>query len=192
MTRASDTDRDQVIQLLHVAYEEGRITYAEHDERTAAALRAKTFEELEDLTADLVPVAPAVPSTVDPAGASVESDRLTAMLSESKRTGPWRIRRLTHANAFAGSVLLDLTEATFEAPVVEINCSVFVGDVKIIVRPGTNVLMQASTILGDSSVKGIGVPDPAMPTVVVSGTCVVGDISVRGPKQPPFWKRHVA
>ena len=63
--RASDTDRDQVTQLLQAAYAEGRISYAEHDERTAAALRAKTFDELEDLTADLVPVAPAVPSTVD-------------------------------------------------------------------------------------------------------------------------------
>jgi len=189
--RASDTDREQVMQLLQAAYAEGRITYSEHEERIAAALRAKTFDELEELTADLI-LAPAAPSTVDTVGADDESDRLTAMLSESKRVGPWRVRRHTHANAFVGSVLLDLTEATFEAPVVEINCSVFVGDVKIRVRPGTNVSMKASTILGDTSVKGTGVPDPAMPTVVVSGTCVVGDISVRGPKQQPFWKRHVA
>ncbi len=190
--RASDTDREQVTKLLQAAYAEGRISYSEHDERTAAALSAKTFDELEELTADLIPVAPAAPSTIDTVRADQESDRLTAMLSESKRVGPWRIRQHTHANAFVGSVLLDLTEATFEAPVVEINCSVFVGDVKIRVRPGTNVSMEASTFLGDTSVKGIGVPDPAMPTVVVSGTCVVGDISVRGPKQQPFWKRHVA
>ena len=53
------------MQLLQAAYAEGRITYSEHEERIAA-LRAKTFDELEELTADLIPVAPAAPSTVEP------------------------------------------------------------------------------------------------------------------------------
>ncbi len=186
MLRASDADRDQVTQLLHAAYAEGRITHDEHDERTTAALRAKTFDDLEELTVDLVPVLPAAPSTIDLAGPTGEPERLTALLSECKRVGPWRIAQKTHAQAFVGSVLLDLTEATFAAPVVEINCSIFVGDVKIRVRPGTNIVMQASAVIGDTSVKGIGAADPAMPTVVVTGTCVVGDISVRGPKRPLF------
>ena len=53
------------MQLLQAAYAEGRITYSEHEERIAA-LRAKTLDELEELTADLIPVAPAAPSTVEP------------------------------------------------------------------------------------------------------------------------------
>ena len=47
-------------------------------------------------------------------------------------------------------------------------------------------------MLGDSSVKDIGEPDPAMPTVVVQGTNILGDIRVRGPKKPSVWRRHVA
>jgi hypothetical protein len=30
-----------------------------------------------------------------------------------------------------------------------------------------------------------------MPTVVIRGVNIMGDIQVRGPKKPPPWKRHV-
>ena len=54
--RASDADRDQVAEVLNSAYAEGRITLDEHQERTQAALEAKTFDDLTALTADLVPL----------------------------------------------------------------------------------------------------------------------------------------
>ena len=44
--RVSDADRDQVTEVLHAAYAEGRITLDEHAERTSAALEAKTFDDL--------------------------------------------------------------------------------------------------------------------------------------------------
>ena len=53
--RVSDADRDQVTEVLHAAYAEGRISLDEHAERTSAALEAKTFDDLTGLTADLVP-----------------------------------------------------------------------------------------------------------------------------------------
>ncbi len=187
--RASDADRDQVVGLLHAAYAEGRLTYVEHDDRVAAALAAKTFDQLEDLTLDLVPMAPSDPSVIDVTRTSGEPDRVVALVSDAKRVGPWRVAPVTQAQAVVGSVLLDLTDATFETPVVEVNCTVFMGDVKIRVRPGTHVRMEASGIIGDTSVRGIGEPRPGMPTVIVRGTAVLGDISVRGPKRPPFWRR---
>ena len=54
--RASDADRDQVAEVLNSAYAEGRLTLDEHQERTQAALEAKTFDDLTALTADLVPL----------------------------------------------------------------------------------------------------------------------------------------
>lgn len=189
--RASDADRDQVAELLHAAYAEGRISFLEHEDRVAAALAAKTFEQLEDLTVDLVPMVPG--ATGAPVGRELrrtgEPERISAVLSDSKRQGPWRVGAETRTQVAMGSVLLDLTEATFDAPVVEINCTVLLGDVRIRVRPGTNVRMEASGVLGDVSVKDIGEPDPTMPTVVVRGTAILGEISVRGPKRPPFWRR---
>ena len=52
--RASDADRDRVVELLRAALTDGRIDSAEFDERVEAALAARTHEALAPLTADLI------------------------------------------------------------------------------------------------------------------------------------------
>lgn len=54
--RAGDTDREQVIAALSEHFTAGRITVAEFDTRTAAAVAARTIGELAALTSDLPPV----------------------------------------------------------------------------------------------------------------------------------------
>ena len=61
--RASHQDRDRVVEILRVAAGDGRLSGAELDERVEAALTARTYRELAQLTADL----PAVPGQPDPA-----------------------------------------------------------------------------------------------------------------------------
>lgn len=191
--RASDADRDQVAEVLHTAYAEGRITAEELTERTAALLRSRTFDDLTALTVDLLPTALAVSDSGSSAvGTQPEPGRLTAVLASAKRIGPWRVPRSTAANVVLGDVLIDLTEATFESSVIEVNCAQLLGSTKIRVPVGTTVTLEAANILGDSSVKDIGPPDPSMPTVVVRGFNILGDIQVRGPKKPPPWRRKVA
>lgn len=190
--RASDADRDQVAEVLHTAYAEGRLTAEEHTDRTTALLRSRTFDDLAELTADLVPSALAVPDTGSTVTGQSEPTRLTAILASAKRVGPWRVSRATAANVVLGDVLIDLTEATFESSVIEVNCAQLLGSTKIRVPVGTNVTLEAANILGDSSVKEIGPPDPSMPTVIVRGFNIMGDIQVRGPKKPPPWRRKVA
>ena len=51
--RASDEDREQAAALLGDAFVAGRLTRDELDERCMAAYAAKTWGELDDLTADL-------------------------------------------------------------------------------------------------------------------------------------------
>ncbi|HET9103180.1 MAG TPA: DUF1707 domain-containing protein [Solirubrobacteraceae bacterium] len=51
--RASDADRDHVIERLHGAATEGRIASDELEQRVTAALRARTYAELDATTADL-------------------------------------------------------------------------------------------------------------------------------------------
>jgi hypothetical protein len=121
-----------------------------------------------------------------------EPDRVTATLAESKRTGPWPVRRITQANVFMGSVTLDLTEATFATQEIVVNCTQLLGQITIRVPLGTTVRIEAANVLGDSSVKHVGEPDQAMPVVVVKGTNILGEISIRGPKKPSVWRRHVA
>ncbi len=51
--RASDADRDRVLDMLTGAVGDGRLTAGEHEERVADALSARTLGDLEVLTADL-------------------------------------------------------------------------------------------------------------------------------------------
>jgi hypothetical protein len=55
--RASDNERETVVDVLRDAYTDGRLTLDEFDERTSAAYSAKTWAELRELTGDL-PVEP--------------------------------------------------------------------------------------------------------------------------------------
>ena len=55
--RASDKERESVVDVLRDAYTEGRLTLDEFEERTSAAYASKTWTDLRELTGDL-PVEP--------------------------------------------------------------------------------------------------------------------------------------
>jgi len=61
--RASDADRNVVHSVLTEAFADGRLDRDEYDERTAAALQARTLGQLPALVADLVPDRPLLPSS---------------------------------------------------------------------------------------------------------------------------------
>jgi hypothetical protein len=70
--RASDKERDSVVDVLRDAYTDGRLTLEEFEERTSAAYASKTWTDLRELTSDL-PVEPVLgadlpqrPSTAQP------------------------------------------------------------------------------------------------------------------------------
>lgn len=194
--RASDADRDRVAEVLHAAYAQGRITDQEHTERLLATNTARTFDDLLPLTADLVPTAPPRPAAPPAPGWSDpsesgpdQSDRMTAALSEVKRQGPWRVRRRSFASVFLGSVQLDLTEAIFDTQLVEVNVTQVLGSIFLRVPIGTTVRDETANVLAETSIRGIGAPDPRFPVIVLRGTNVLGEIKVRGPKRPLLWKR---
>ena len=55
--RASDKERESVVDVLRDAYTDGRLTLEEFEERTSTAYASKTWADLRELTADL-PVEP--------------------------------------------------------------------------------------------------------------------------------------
>ncbi len=61
--RASHADRELVIGALKAAFVQGRLTEAEHDERTAQASASRSRAELAALTADLPDGLTALPPT---------------------------------------------------------------------------------------------------------------------------------
>jgi len=60
--RAADADRDRVVEVLSMAYSEGRLFKDEYDVRLENALSARTYADLDQLVTDL-PVARAVAVT---------------------------------------------------------------------------------------------------------------------------------
>ena len=52
-TLASDADRDTAVGLPSAALAEGRLTADEHDQRLSASHAARTWQQLDQLTADL-------------------------------------------------------------------------------------------------------------------------------------------
>ena len=60
--RASDADRDGVVERLNTAYSEGRLSKDEHDGRLESALSARTYADLDQLVTDL-PATPAAAVT---------------------------------------------------------------------------------------------------------------------------------
>jgi hypothetical protein len=189
--RASDADREQVATLLGTAYAEGRLTREEHDERIDHLMAAKTFDDLIPITRDLViigtPTAVATPQptsrfTIDTTGQNPDSDKMIAIFAGVTRSGRWRVRKNIQALALFGGMDLDLRNAIFEAPVVEISGFWCFGGLDIKVPEGIDVRDQTAGVFGGTDICDIGDPAPGAPTLVIKGMTLFGGVTVRGPK----------
>ena len=189
--RASDADREQVATVLSTAYAEGRLTLEEHDERVDRLMAAKTFDDLIPITRDLVvigtPTAVATPQpssrfTIDTTAQNSQSDNMIAIFGGVTRSGRWRVRKNIQALALFGGMDLDLRNAIFEAPVVEISGFWCFGGLDIKVPEGIEVRDQTAGVFGGTDIRDIGDPAPGAPTLVIKGMTLFGGVTVRGPK----------
>lgn len=199
--RCADQDREVVAQLLNTAYTDGRLTLDEHTDRIAAAYDARTFGDLNRLTADLVPPATgrpahfAHPVSYNDAG-PVAPGAYTggnAMLSTLK---PGAIGCLAHdvtLNAWLGEIRLDLVGTAFASRSTTLRLGGFMCDIKIRVPEGVTVNTSGLTsVLSDSKIDGVvGHPDGVVLNLV--GTIVMGDVKVLGPqcRNPRRYERFV-
>jgi len=190
--RASDADRDQVATLLSTAYAEGRLSREEHDERIDQLMAAKTFDDLLPITQDLVIVGPPAPVAtpqsssrfaIDTTGQNLESDKMIAIFGGVTRKGRWRVRKNTHALALFGGMDLDLRDAIFDAPVVEISGFSLLRGLDIKVPEGIEIQDQTAGIFGGTDVRDVGDPAPGAPTLVIKGVSLFGGVSIKGPKR---------
>ncbi len=84
--RAADADRAAVADVLGAHMSAGRLTVAEFDERLAQAYAAKTYGELDRLTADLPPLDA---STATASSAPVPASSAEAQPSAASAPNPW-------------------------------------------------------------------------------------------------------
>jgi hypothetical protein len=183
VTRASDAEREAVVARLRHAAGEGRLTVDELDERIDAAYAATTRAELEPLTADL-PDAPMPTATAasppDRAPARTMSSLVLGILGGGDRRGRWRVpARLTVVNVMGGADL-DLREAVFDAPEVEITVWSLMGGSDVIVPEGVHVELEGFALLGGNGLRIEGPPPPAgAPVVRVRAWSLMGGTDVK-------------
>ncbi len=202
--RCSDGDRDLVADVLGTAFANGRITFEEHDERLTKAYAARTFGELDVLTADLVtPTAAAQSLTADnrqvperrfaaatPAVGPVLRDSTTVM-STLRPGSPLHVPARTNLVVILGEARIDLVNATFGGNTVQINLNIFLGEVKIRIPEGVRVVSSINKIMGEYTTRNMP-QGPASVTVELGGSAVMGEVKVLGPGgRPGKYERFV-
>ncbi|MEU6326603.1 DUF1707 domain-containing protein [Streptomyces sp. NPDC047049] len=190
--RASDADRERVAEILRDAVAEGRLAMEEFDERLDAAYQARTYRELEVLTADL-PAGAAAPAPLslrkESAAPAPWAERIVdgtqgssvglALMSGFQRKGRWTIGRRFTAACLMGGGEIDLREADFAGPEVVITCWAVMGGVNILVPPGVGVEVRGVGIMGGFDAREEGVPgEPGAPRVIVKGLAMMGGVGV--------------
>ena len=139
--RASDADRDRVIELLRSALGDGRLDATEFDERLDAALAARTIDALAPLTADLI-AAPGSSGALSLPPASTPAEPAAELLTINERHGPvrregrWTLPHRLVLRTRWCPVMLDLTSAVRSGPELIIEMRVHGGDVELVLAPG--------------------------------------------------------
>jgi Domain of unknown function (DUF1707) len=179
--RAADTDRMQVAQLLTDAAAQGQLQMSEYEDRLTRAYAAKTYDELDRVSADLPGAITRAPSggPCRPAPSTL----LLAIMSGFERRGRWNVpKRMTTFALFGGGVV-DLRYADFTSPEVEIHSYSIMGGQTILVPPEVNVDLRGVGVMGnfDQSVNGEGTP--GAPCVRIRGFSLWGSVGVKRKKR---------
>ena len=185
--RASDRERDAVVQRVQEAFAEGRLDDTEFDERMRAALTARTHADLDVLLTDL-PAETAAPGPA-PVTAGRGPGRLAIALKSSvRRGGRWRVPERYTAVVYKGSGWLDLRAAELSGPVTTFLAVAYKSQVTILVPPGVRVEMTGFGVtqgLADEEDPGYRLPVDA-PVIHVRGIAYKGtvEITTRPPERP--------
>ena len=176
--RASDADRDRVVDVLRAAAGDGRLTGDEFDERLEAALSSRTLGELAALTADL---------TGGPGRSSVATAQAEDVMRINKHggsvrcTGRWVVPRRLELRSSSCDVGLDFANAVITRDTVRIDMDVRGGSLILLVGPGTVVDADSLTVrhtcvaVGPSAEPGA----PVVFRVQLAGRMCYGQIEAR-------------
>ncbi|GAB6088546.1 DUF1707 SHOCT-like domain-containing protein [Spirochaeta dissipatitropha] len=176
-SRASDSDRMQVEELLRSAATDGRIDFSELEDRLTAVYEARTMNELALITADL------------PADAVPELKPLVMKNSSGvmKKNGVWQVPSEITTECNSGTITIDFNKAVCRHTSLTVRATVNSGIVKLIVPEGWNVNMDDVSInSGISRNKATAAWQPGKPVITVQGTVNSGVLKAVHPGPGPF------
>jgi hypothetical protein len=175
--RASDADRDRVVDMLRAAAGDGRLTAEEFGQRMAAALSSRTHGELAALIADL-----GSGSLASAAAAAEEAvTRIDQHGGSVRRAGRWVVPPRLEMRPAWCDVTLDFTDAVITHDTLLIDMKMRGGSLTLVVGPGIVVDAGALTVrYADVEIDANAEPDvPVVLRVHLAGRMRYGWIGTR-------------
>jgi hypothetical protein len=184
--RASDADRERVVDLLAQAAADGRLSWEEHAGRVQRAYTARTLGELAVLTEDLAGPE-AQPFRLD------ASRAVTAFFATERREGRWVVPDRLVVTAVGGQVVLDLREALLHGQRTVMYATALGGQVHLLVPAGIAVRMHGmpglAALTGGPDQSGerdrpapVPPPPAGSPVIELHTLTVLGRVHVRTPR----------
>lgn len=176
-SRAEDTDRIQIAQLLAYAAEQGRLQLNEYEDRLTKAYAATTYRELDQLRADLpgTAVSPQRGGNCNPAPSTL----LLAIMSGFERRGRWNIPKKLTTFTFWGSGVIDLRYADFTSTEVEIHAYSIMSAQTFLLPPEVNVDISGRGVMGNFDQTVVGEGTRGAPTVRFKGFSLWGGVAIK-------------
>jgi Domain of unknown function (DUF1707) len=182
-SRAADTDRIQIAQLLAYAAEQGRLQLKDYEDRLTRAYAATTYEELDRLRADL----PGAPMNTRRGGKTnpAPSTLLLALLSGFERRGRWNVPKKLTTFTLWGSGVVDLRYADFTSTEVDIHVVSIMGAQNIVLPPEVNVEIRGRGVMGGFDRTIVGQGTPGAPRVNIHGFSLWGGVGIKRKARRP-------
>lgn len=114
-------------------------------------------------------------------GGTWDAQTALAFLAERRHRGDWLRKPNVSAVSVLGSQVFDFREVDLPAGRTTLEAFAFLGSVDVIVPYGLAVRMEAVPVAGDASVgRGVETREyPGQPILVITGSAVLGSISVK-------------
>jgi hypothetical protein len=217
MTNLESARRDAVARLC-LAQASGFLSVEAFEERYSLITEATSVATLEGLVADLTieedPLLPVPtssyelePITADSgavtgadgwraprAVAAASSVRIPAVFGSAERGGTWTVPEHLEVMVTLGEVKLDFRDAVFTTDTVELDVSVLLGSLNLILPPGTQVENECEEFMASSAhpSRGRKGAPPNGILVIIRGHVRIGELNIkeRGPtgSEPPRFK----
>ena len=172
--RASDSERELIVQRLSENAAAGRLTLAELEERVQLAYAATTRAELTPLIADLPAGQPRATR-----GRLKPTKWVLSVMGGAEKTGRWRVgERLTTITVMGGNDI-DLRHAEIDADDVTIVAVAVMGGMDIYLPDTVDVQVGGFAFMGGNGERGsTRPPRPGAPRVRILAYSLMGGIDV--------------
>lgn len=169
--------RDQVIEQLKFNLTKGHLEIDEFEQMVRFSLTTQSKKELLSLAEDL-PEKELVPASSVDFDAYEAKESVISILSNQKKGGRWAPSKLLRVLTVLGSAEINFCEAPVKEQVTYIALDCWLGEVKIVIPEGVNIISNVKTILANCNHRGESQITVNAPTIVIEGKVVLGEVSI--------------